>query len=424
MNFLKKIDILYIVTLVFLLLASFSNFLGDGNVYWIIGMAFMVVVAFARSSFKKKEITYIGILTAVFLTFVTIRDLFINNLQSVFLLSDIGYLAKYIYLSFLYAVLLKDQAPKYLVLVTVHLTVISFFFYALQLIGLGQQVHDIPIMLNLPPSVFKDDGYSNFLVFGITINRHDYANSGFLWEPGSYGCILLMTLLLNFYNNKFKFDKKAVILLIGVLTTLSTTSYISLLVLLILFYRVRVPKLNPWLLLIIPMVVAIFLLIPFLWQKISASYDSDAVDITRLNTLEKFYTRQHQQIPLGRFSSMYLISDFFGQKLILGYSNKYSDVLNRKNDVNISNGIFDFMARFGLVGLIYLAGCFLRFFYDYLRKPELLVYCALLLLIMNFGEPILVLPITLIFIFWPFMQEKKKKSEPVVGARTPLAMAK
>ncbi len=413
MNFLKKIDILYIATLVFLLLSSFSNFLFSGNVYWIIGTLFIFIIAIIRKSFTKKDVTFFVILAVVFMVFVSIRDIFINSLQTIFLLSDGAYLVKYILFAYIYVVLLKDQAPKYIVLVTVHLTVISFFFYFLQLIGLGQFIHDIPIMLNMPPSAYQDEGYSNFLIFGITLNRHDYSNSGFLWEPGSYGCFLLIAALLNFLTNKFKFDSKAIILLIGMLTTLSTTTYLSAMILLLLAYRVRVPKLNPWLLLIIPAIVAAFLLIPFMWEKIAKSYDSDAVDITRLNTLEKFYRRQHTQIPLGRFSSMYLINDFFGQKLFLGYSNKYNDVLNRKNDVNISNGIFDFMARFGLVGLIYLIGSFLRFCYGYVRRPELLVYCGLLILTMNFGEPTLALPITIIFLFWPFMQETKKKKDPL-----------
>lgn len=421
MNFLKKIDILYISTLVFLLLSSFSNFLCNGNVYWIIGTLLMLFLGVLKNRIRKKEFNFIVTLSLFFLAFVAIRDIFINSLPTIFLLSDIAFLLKYIFLAYVYVVLVKEDAPKYIVLVTVHLTIVSFFFYFLQLLGLGQLVHDIPAMINLPQSAFyQDEGYSNFLVFGITLNRHDYANSGFLWEPGSYGCFLLIAALLNFLTNKFKFDSKAIILLIGMLTTLSTTTYISAIILLLIAYRVRVPKLNPWLLLIIPAIISILVFVPFLWEKIAKSYDSDAVDLTRLNTLEKFYRRQHTQIPLGRFSSMYMINDFFGQKLFLGYSNKYNDVLNRKNDVNISNGIFDFMARFGLVGLIYLIGSFVRFCYGYLPKPELLVYCALLILTMNFGEPTLALPITLIFLFWSFMQKIKQNNNSLEPQKSQL----
>jgi len=402
-------------------LASFSNFLTNGNEFWIAGTVLLLIAAIVKNCIGKKEIRYIAILSAIFLVFVSIRDLAINSLPTIFLLSDLGFLLKYIFLTYIYVILVKDQVPKYIVLVTVHLTIVSFFFYFLQLLGLGQLVHDIPAMINLPQSAFyQDEGYSNFLVFGITLNRHDYANSGFLWEPGSYGCFLLIAALLNFLTNKFKFDSKAIILLIGMLTTLSTTTYISTIILLLLAYRVRVPKLNPWLLLIIPAIISILVFVPFLWEKIAKSYDSDAVDLTRLNTLEKFYRRQHTQIPLGRFSSMYMINDFFGQKLFLGYSNKYNAVLNRKNNVNISNGIFDFMARFGLVGLIYLLGSFIKFCYGYLPKPALLVYCTLLILTMNFGEPTLALPITLIFLFWSFMQKIKQNNNSLEPQKSQL----
>ncbi|WP_133300206.1 O-antigen ligase family protein [Mucilaginibacter terrenus] len=242
-------------------------------------------------------------------------------------------------------------------------------------------------------------GYSNILFFTFTQGFHDFSNSGFVWEPGAFGCFLVITLMFHFFLNKFRFDKVAIILIIANITTFSTTNYLGLIVLFFMAYRFRSPKVNIYVLLLVPALILAFVFIPFLGDKIVDTYKEDMRDLNRLKVLEKYYHHNRMEIPLNRFSSMVYIYDQFGAKLITGVSNRYNEVLNKSYTVNISNGVFDFLAKFGLIGLLYLLIRYVRFCKPYVLRWENIGYCILILLVLSFGEPILFLPIVMMLLF-------------------------
>ena len=57
-----------------------------------------------------------------------------------------------------------------------------------------------------------------------------FRNHGFMWEPGALGVILNVTLALQLVRGKERFDWQKVILILGILSTVSTTGYIALIV--------------------------------------------------------------------------------------------------------------------------------------------------------------------------------------------------
>ncbi|WP_146166477.1 hypothetical protein ABZR88_17600 [Mucilaginibacter yixingensis] len=362
----------------------------------------MVGVALQKKLLAPKDYKYIGIFSVIYIAFVAIRDPFINSLDNTFLLGDVIFLFKYCYLSFLFCIILKDKAAAYLVKVITHLTIISFFFYALQLI-VPDLVYDVFRKLELPnDNVLTNNlagSYSNVLLFTFTKDFHDYTNSGFVWEPGSFGCFLCLALMLNFFLNRFTFDRTSVILIIGNLTTFSTTAYTGLIVLLFLAYRYRVPKINLWAFLAIGLIVLLVCTVPILGRKMVDMYNEDMADLNHLKVLEHFYHHYRMQIPLNRFASMVYIYSVFGWQLILGVSNKYSLIFYRKFNVNVSNGIFDFLAKFGFVGLLYLFYKYAKFCKAYVKNWEYVFYCIAMLFLIGFGEPVMILPIILNFLF-------------------------
>ncbi|MGZ3834304.1 MAG: hypothetical protein ACXVB0_12325 [Mucilaginibacter sp.] len=154
-------------------------------------------------------------------------------------------------------------------------------------------------------------------------------------------------------------------------------------------------------LLMIPAFVILVLTVPFLGDKIVAIYVDDLNDLNHLKEISKY---DHQdEIPLNRFASMVYLYDNIGANLILGLSNKYDTIIDKVYIVNISNGIFDFFAKFGVLGFIYLIYGYVRFCMIFIQKKEYLIYCVLILLAMGFGEPIMFLPLVLIFVFLPFI---------------------
>jgi len=394
----KKFDIYYLVTLLFLLLSANANFLSSSDLWWSLILIFMCIVAISKKLFRPADLKIIGIFSLVYLVFVAIRDLFINGLGADFLLSEVIFLVKFVYLSFVFCTILKEKAAVYIVNVMLHLTILSFVFYALQLLGLGDYIYKYSTALNLQAQDVIP-GYTNFLFFSFTKGFHDYSNSGFVWEPGSFGCFLIIALMLNLFLNNFKFDKKSNIFIIGVITTLATTDYLALLVVFFLVYRYKVPKLNFWAIALLLISAAIVVTVPLLGGKIAQTYYEDLDDLNRLKYLEVFYKHNNMSIPLNRFSSMIYIFNTFGFKLILGMTNKYNIIMNKAYNINISNGIFDFLAKFGLVGFVYLIYRYSKFCLAYVIKTEYLIYCILILLIMGFGEPVLILPVVLMFIF-------------------------
>ena len=349
-----------------------------------------------------KDLKILSILLVVYLLFVVLRIFLVTNLPMEYLLSDVLFPFKYVLLSFAYVVILREKALAYLVKVITHLTVIGLIIYFFQMVGFADLIYTFSKSLNMP-NLNKIDGYTNFVIFSFTKGLHEYRNSGFVWEPGAYGCFLILALLFNFFRNKFTFDRTSIILIIATITTFSTSDYLALFIMMFLAYRYRVPKINLWVIIMVPAFVVLFITVPFLGDKIAAIYLDDIAGLKHLKDISKYNLKHGEQIPLNRFASMIYLYENMGTDLILGLSNKYDVIIDKVYNVNISNGIFDFFAKFGIFSFIYLFYTYIKFCAAYLKRVEYLVYCVLILLIIAFGEPILFLPIILLFLFLPFL---------------------
>jgi hypothetical protein len=221
--------------------------------------------------------------------------------------------------------------------------------------------------------------------------------------------------LLNLFLNRFIYDRNNIILIITLITTISTTGYLALLIIFFLSYRYRVPKINIWVLVLIPLSIVIIINTPNLGDKITKTFEGDMKDSRphQMKIAEHYYQHSKGPAPLNRFSSMIVIYNKFGNDLILGESNKYNVILNETDNVDISNGIFDFMAKFGLVGFIFLMYKYARFCRVYVFRWELVIYCILVFLIICTGEPIVFLPFMLLFIFLYLEQLSPAKSQAI-----------
>jgi len=391
----------YLITLLFLLLSASANILSLSDISWFAILLFMVIYAISKKMLLQKDMKLIGLFMLVYLVYVVLRNLLITNLESQYLISDLIFPFKYVLLSFIYVVIMREKTMDYLVKVIVQLTIIGFVFYAIQLVA-GDLIYNFSESLGLPKAN-TIPGYTNFVIFSFTKGRHDYRNSGFVWEPGAYGCFMIIALFFNLLKDKFKFYKNSMILIAGIITTFSTTDYFALLILLFLAYRYRVPKFNLWILVMIPSVVLLILFVPFLGDKIAGIYTDDMDGLKHLKEISQYHLKHNEQIPLNRFASMSYIWDNIGSGLLLGLSNKYDEILNKTYNVNISNGIFDFLAKFGVIGLFFLVYSYVKFCAAFLKKNEFIVYSVLIFLVISFGEPILFLPLVLLFLFLPYI---------------------
>lgn len=397
-------NIYYLVVLLFLLFSSKANFLVDYNSAWFGLEVFMIIVAFKLKKVKKRDVQFFLTSLVVYFLYIAIRFK-LNKLPADYFTSDVFYFFKFVFTAYLFCVILREKALYYIVKVISHLAIVSLVFYSLQMFQNGAIVKAIGTTFE---SLTVDDQsfrYTNFIFFTFD-DIHYYRNSGFCWEPGAFGSFLTLALMFNFFINDFKLNKEALIITLAILTTVSTTAYLGVFLLFFLRYRV----LNKGSKITIVMFAIIFALaipnVPFLGEKIVEIYEQDIQDLKELEQLSVYYEDEERQIPLNRFASVIFLYEQFNWKLFLGVSNQYDEYYIDEYNVNISNGIMDFLTKFGVVGLFVLLNRYGKLCKTYLRKMEYVCYSILILLILSFGEPILMLPICVIFMFLPTFKNK------------------
>jgi hypothetical protein len=385
----------YFITLLFVFLSSRGSFFYFSNIWWILIDLIIIWVGLEKGRFTKSDFRLFLTFSLIYIGFCTIRSLFLVHLSMGFWLSDILFLFKFIFTSFLYCAVLKNKAIHYLIKVITQLAIISIPFYFLQLIS-ADLVYAVGKLINLPPHLPGRE-YVNFIVFTY-VKQHALRNSGFSWEPGAFGFFLNMALMMHLLTNAFTFDKKAIWLGLAIITTLSTTSYLALWIIIFLYFRANDVKFSKLMFFIIPVALVLAFQLPFLLNKISFIYANDSQDMMRIEFLSKWYYKHGEQMPLNRFSSMIYLCRLFGANMIWGVSNIFEETVPILKNINISNGIFEFMAKFGLLGLVF----FLNRCYSLFRKfttVEISLYCLLVILILGFSESIFVVSLMICFFF-------------------------
>jgi len=386
----------YIITLFFILLAAKGTFFAFYNICWVLMDVVILWIGIENNRFHKSDVRLFFYFTLVYVAYCSFRSIFFTGLSFSFWASDITFLFKYILSSFLLCALLRDQTIHYLSKVIIHLAIISLFFYVVQLIS-GDFVYAVGKALNIPPRP-NDKEYVNFVVFTF-VKEHAVQNSGFSWEPGAFGFFLNTGLILHLLTTNFAFDKKAKWLAVAIVTTLSTTAFIGLLVIILMSLRANGIKYGKILFFVAPLLLIAVVELPFLFNKVVSIYHSDEQDIKNINFLNKYYLVRRAFMPLNRFSSMILLNKLFGANLILGVSNLYDQSVPLLKNMSISNGIADIMAKFGLAGLGSILYSSFSLFKAYTRSIELSMYGILLIVVLGFGECIFVLPLMTCFFF-------------------------
>lgn len=384
----------YFITFLFVLLAGKATFFDDVNICWFFITAIILWVGLEKKRISKSDVQLFGKFSLVYIAFCSFRSLFLTQLPLHFWLNDIIFLFKFILPSFLFCAVLKEKAVPYVTRVMIDLAILSLPFYCLQLIS-GDLVYSIGKALNLPYPHFN--GYVNMLVFTY-VKVHAIRNSGFSWEPGAFGFFLIISLMLHWLNNNFKYDTRAKLVTIAIITTLSTTTYIAFAIMILLYCRAKGVRLTTLLIMIAPFLCIAATSLPFLFDKIIDTYNKDMLDIKNISTLSATYIEMGRVMPLNRFGSMLFLVDTFGNKLFFGVSNSYKETIPLLHNISISNGIFSFCAQFGLIGIAFLFYRSYKLFRKYVTA-ELAIYCLLVILVLGFGECIYLSSLLLSFLF-------------------------
>lgn len=187
---------------------------------------------------------------------------------------------------------IQDEFWKKFESIIFKLTVISLFLFVLNVI-----FSDFFNGLHPFFKRFTTEGYlenkNYWSAFIYTNSLEDsfmklFRNSGFMWEPGAFAMMLIWGLCFHWLtSDKMKFDNRAIIYIIAILTTFSTAGYIALVVMISAFYMKKMSFFNLSFLII-------FLTVSFYYYD-KMEFISNKMDV---------YIERFEDDPTGRSGSL------------------------------------------------------------------------------------------------------------------------
>jgi len=294
------------------------------------------------------------------------------------------YLGIFLRIFFAYFTLRSIGHRFFNIFITIVVTssIISYFFYFPSYIpGVEKFLKSLAPYFDTP---FRDPNevyvyWPNFIVYNIntTAGGIFLRNSGPFWEPGAHGGYLILAYGFNLIITKELFNRNGKLIMFALLTTFSTTAYISFMVL-ITFYVMAVVKSN-YKIFLLPVIlvgmVLSFTSFDFLGEKIKSKADIDANTYnTRFTSavLDLTDTMENPLVGLGRTPEIRFKGSLDAKK-------------NHRN-----NGVTGFLVNYGVpFFLLY----FFLIFYGYRKlcmtyktNPVFGFYFMLLTLLIGFSE--------------------------------------
>lgn len=298
----------------------------------------------------------------------------------------------------------KKNIIQYYITVIFVLTLISLlFFLPAQIISSYDSfVRTLANSLNIDSFQHRQ----SFIIYSLDGNHN--RNAGAFWEPGGFGCFLLLALYFNIIKEKKIINLKNIIYIIAIITTFSTASYLGLFMLL-LGYFVSIYN-TKYKLIILPLVFLLSLYVfysqEFLYQKIVKHYDSQVYATEQLRNL-------------GRFQSAILDYNDIKENPIFGrgrgeFRYKTSENFIEYGAARRSNGLTDFITKLGLpfsiifFVLLYKALLKLNQTYEFNRLHAISGFS--IILIVGFSQILFLHPLFTGLIFLPLVFTHKAQN--------------
>lgn len=241
-----------------------------------------------------------------------------------FVVSFLGYRFKHAYLHLIF-----------------YISIIDIIFWIVQL-SVGPNIGLLP---------GSASGEYQTLIFFHTRARETIRNCGFFWEPGAYGCYLLFVPILFFNEVKTLFivyKRECLILFIALISTMSTTTYLTFGIIILVYFIFNIKSKIK--LLLIPIV---FVGVIHLYR--SLDFLSDKVD----NQIERGFEAQGDFDAGSRLSSLFFDMYYIKKHPIVGNGlherTRYSEhlyiyELMKSGELSHNgNGFSDAFANLGLM---------------------------------------------------------------------------
>ena len=292
------------------------------------------------------------------------------------------------------------------------LSFISLPLYILQLI-IPETFTEVNGFLEflIPPVDKGGARYTNSIIFSVNPWGMD-RNSGFMWEPGGFAAILAIGIYLNLIFNRFRFNKRFVVMSIAMFSTFSTAGYILYVVLLafylyntsIRYFIITTP---------VAIICAYFLFNSSIVRgKIEERFQNRNKTINNLEV----YSKERNAISLGRFGSLIVDINDFANHPVIGFGLQADERTNNQYiDMVRVNGFSDYLVKFGIIGTMLMIFNLAKMESVLKRSYYFRGFFVLpaIVLILSFSNPLLITPLFFGFQIAGWILAKKDKPNPV-----------
>lgn len=296
---------------------------------------------------------------------------------------------------------LVDSFPRRYVNVLCALVVLSLFWHAVDSVtaAVGISLRDV-----LPKFGRIWDPTKPYHIIVHNLNHREgplpYRNSGVFWEPTAFGGYLLLAIVFlgltrRTYLTGYRW--RLALLLVGMLSTMSTTGFIALPVALLTHLPPQAFRARAGRSLVPYAVVALLVLgTAGLWQ-----FSWMGAKITRQY---KQATLQESGSQINRFGTLMADLEYIKARPILGWGlhakTRYALDPGTQIAKATGNGLSDFTAKFGLVGMgLYVLCTWLGFLHVSGRQPLKAFLSLLVVMLVLAGETFLNHPMFLSLVF-------------------------
>jgi hypothetical protein len=208
-----------------------------------------------------------------------------------------------------------------------------------------------------------------------------YRNSGFYWEPGTHGGFLILALFLNLFYRKEKWNSRYnCIFYICILTTLSTTTYLALFFVIIIYLKnfvLQRPLLSMFtLLIIVSLSLVLYNKLDFLNNKINKQIEYSNKGVPGESRFNSFLAdvqqlTDHPMIGTGRNIEMKFGKNFYNLD---------------PRSIHRNNGLGVLLGTYGIPFFIFFFFLTWKTFYLILQSKTNAWTAILLLWIIGFSE--------------------------------------
>ncbi len=386
MNILYKLSkhqlkLNYFLTFLLVAYSGITFFFGDR--YMLVGFLIVATIFIIK---KIKIDEFVLIFVGIFILLFILQSI---DTKIIPYNSQIGFIIRILNAYFIIKIIGEDFLKYYVNLIIIF-SLISFVFYIPILIS--PSFEQLLINKVAPNFAYYDRSqeiYSaapHFIIYTINSDTHNHIiarNSGPFWEGGAFAGFLMVALIFNFILSKSFFkNKKSIILTTALLTTLSTTGYLALGILIFFFVLIYTKHLLTkfvWIFSIVILFYISYTQLDFLGEKIE-----EDIDIS--------FSSSTANLERNRFVSAMLDIKELGKNPILGtgvaapdYSFALMKKINHRN-----NGVTLFARKFGIL-------IFILFFFSMYRsfltlcfmnniKPSFSIIIMVIIFTIGFSE--------------------------------------